>query len=120
MSCFLLVLQRMNNVKYNFIMLKNEMESYVRIGGGFEKSYVGYPYMGVGRGVKNCQNHPYVINEWPQVQIKFISIYIHKEYKNIVHNWSESENTVKQYYCHSYWPNHDHQIGVVVYDTIGI
>ena len=32
MSCFLLVLQRMNNVKYNFIMLKNEMESYVRIG----------------------------------------------------------------------------------------
>jgi len=28
-------------------MLKNEMESYVRIGGeGFEKSYV--PYMGLG------------------------------------------------------------------------
>jgi hypothetical protein len=38
------------------------MESYVRIGEeGFEKSYV--PLHG-GRGVKNCQNHPYVINEW--------------------------------------------------------
>ena len=24
-----------------------------------------YPYMGVG-GVKNYQNHPYVISEWPQ------------------------------------------------------
>ena len=31
----------MNSVKYIFIMLKNKMESYVRIGGeGFEKSYV--------------------------------------------------------------------------------
>ena len=28
----------------------------------FEKFYV--PLNG-GRGVKNCQNHPYVINEWP-------------------------------------------------------
>jgi len=52
----------MNSTKYNFIRLKNEMESYVRIGEeGFEKSYV--PLHG-GRGVKNCQNHPYVINEW--------------------------------------------------------
>ena len=43
------------------IMLKNEMGSCVRIGGeGFEKSYV--PLHG-GRGVKNCHNHPYVINE---------------------------------------------------------
>ena len=49
-SCFLLVLQRMNSVKYNFIMLKNEMESYVRIRGeGFEKFYV--PLHG-GRGSK--------------------------------------------------------------------
>ena len=23
-----------------------------------------YAYMGVGEGVKNCQNHAYVINEW--------------------------------------------------------
>ena len=39
------------------------MESYIRIGGeGFEKSYV--PLHGVG-GIKNCQNHAYVINEWP-------------------------------------------------------
>jgi len=43
-------------------MLKNKMESYVRIGRGYEKSYV--PLHG-GRGVKICQNHPYVINEWP-------------------------------------------------------
>ena len=39
------------------------MESYVRIGGKvFEKSYIPLHW---GRGVKNCQNHPYVINEWP-------------------------------------------------------
>ena len=43
-------------------MLKNEMESYIRIeGNGFEKSYV--PLHGGREGVKNCQNHPYVINE---------------------------------------------------------
>ena len=47
-------------------MLKNEMKSYVRIGGrGFEKSYV--PSHGVRGGVKNCQYHPYVINEWPLI-----------------------------------------------------
>jgi hypothetical protein len=52
----------MNSVKYNF-MLKNEMESYVRIGGrGLKK--LTYPYIGVGE-VKNCQNHPCVVNEWP-------------------------------------------------------
>ena len=44
-------------------MLKNEMESYVRIGEKDLKNLT-YPYMGVG-GVNNCQNHPYVINEWP-------------------------------------------------------
>ena len=45
-------------------MLKNEMESYVRLGGkAFEKSYV--PLHGGRGGVKNCQNHPCVINEWP-------------------------------------------------------
>ena len=49
----------MNSVKYNFIMLKNEIESYVRIGGRGLKNLT-YPYMGV-EGVKNCQNHPYVI-----------------------------------------------------------
>ena len=43
--------------------MKNEMESYVRIGGGVWKNLT-YPCMGVG-GFKNCQNHPYVINEWP-------------------------------------------------------
>ena len=41
--------------KRNGILRKNR-------GRGFEKSYV--PLHG-GRGVKNCQNHPYVINEWP-------------------------------------------------------
>ena len=36
------------------------MESYLRIGVRVLKNFT-YPYMGV-RGVKNCQNHPYVIN----------------------------------------------------------
>ena len=44
-------------------MLKNEMESYIRIGGKGLKNLM-YTYMGWG-GVKNCQNRPYVINEWP-------------------------------------------------------
>ena len=39
------------------------MESYVRIGGRGLRN-LKYPYMGVG-GVKNCQNDPYVMNEWP-------------------------------------------------------
>jgi hypothetical protein len=43
-------------------MLKNEMESYLRIGGRDLKKNLTYLYMGVG-GVKNYQNHPYVINE---------------------------------------------------------
>ena len=43
------------------------MESYVRIGGRGLKNLT-YTYMGV-RGVKNCQNHPYVINEWPLISI---------------------------------------------------
>ena len=42
-------------------MLKNEMESYVRIGG---RGLENLTYKGVV-GVKNCQIHPYVINEWP-------------------------------------------------------
>ena len=45
-------------------MLKNYMESDVRIGGRDLKNLT-YSYMGVGGRVKNCQNHPYVINEWP-------------------------------------------------------
>ena len=62
----------MNSVKYNFIMLENEMESYVRIGGeGFEKSYV--PLHG-GIGVRNFQNYPYVINEWPLINLFFICL----------------------------------------------
>ena len=40
--------------KQNGILRKNRGE-------GFEKSYV--PLHG-DRGVKNWQNHPYVINEW--------------------------------------------------------
>ena len=45
-------------------MLKNEMESYVTIGGRGLKN-LSYDYMGLGGGgVKNRQNHPYVINEW--------------------------------------------------------
>ena len=54
-------------------MLKDEMESYVKIE-GFENSYV--PLQG-GRGVKNCQNHPYVINEWPlRAVMSSISLYV--------------------------------------------
>ena len=45
-------------------MVKNEMESYVRIGGRGSKNFT-YPYM----GLKNCQNHPYVINEWPLMNL---------------------------------------------------
>ena len=45
-------------------MLKNEMESYVRIVGRGLKNLT-YPYMGVEGRVNNFQNHPYVINEWP-------------------------------------------------------
>ena len=41
----------MNGVKYNFIMLENEMESYVRIGGRVLKNLT-YPHMGVGGGQK--------------------------------------------------------------------
>ena len=49
-------------------MLKNEMESYVRIRGqGFEKSYV--PYMGVG-GSQKLPKSSLVINEWPLNTIK--------------------------------------------------
>ena len=40
--------------KRNGILRKNRGE-------GFEKSYVP---LHVDRGVKNCQNHIYVINEW--------------------------------------------------------
>ena len=39
------------------------MESYVRIGRTCFKNLMN-PYKGV-RGVKNCQNYPYVIDEWP-------------------------------------------------------
>ena len=39
--------------KKNGILRKNRRE-------GFEKSYVP---LHRGRGVKNCQNHPYIINE---------------------------------------------------------
>ena len=52
MSCFILVLQR--SVKYNVVMLKNEMESYERIGGRGLKN-ITYPYMGVG-GSKIAKN----------------------------------------------------------------
>ena len=56
------------NLDLHFIMLKNEMKSYVRIGReGFEKSYLA---LHAGRGVKHFQNHPYVINEWPLILVR--------------------------------------------------
>ena len=54
-------------------MLKNEMESYVRIERRGLKNLM-YPYMGVGwGGGKNCQNHPYVINEWSLTKLNYIT-----------------------------------------------
>ena len=50
-------------------MLKNEIESYVRIGGKGLKNIKVILYGGKGGGVKNCQNHPYVINEWPLIHL---------------------------------------------------
>ena len=41
--------------KQNRILRKNRGE-------GFEKSYV--PLHEGREGIKNCQNHPYVINDW--------------------------------------------------------
>ena len=49
-------------------MLRNEMESYVRIEGRHLKNLM-YSYM----GVKNW-NHPYVINEWPLIQFSYIDM----------------------------------------------
>jgi hypothetical protein len=48
------------------------MESYVRIGReAFEKSSIR---LNGGRGVKNCQNHAYVINEWPLTRPKTFKV----------------------------------------------
>ena len=59
MSCFSVTDSFLTTVYYvekrNGILRKNRGE-------GFEKSYVR---LHGGRGVKNVQNHPYVINEWP-------------------------------------------------------
>ena len=49
------------------------MESYVRIGERGLKNLT-YPYMGVRGGVQNCQNHAYVINEWPLIQTKIMLV----------------------------------------------
>ena len=47
-----------------------------------------YPYMGAGGGVKNCKNHPCVINEWPLTIhiscIKYMSIKEFSEYSKIL------------------------------------
>ena len=41
------------------------------------------PYMGVG-GSKNCQNHPYLINEWPFITLprfnQICSVYLFRRY----------------------------------------
>ena len=50
-------------------MFKNEMESYIRIAGRGLKNLT-YPYLDGGGGVKNCQNHPYVINEFDLVKLE--------------------------------------------------
>ena len=52
-------------------MLKNQMESYLRIGGGRRLKNLTYAYMGVG-GVNHGQNHAYVINECPPPIIEIV------------------------------------------------
>ena len=47
--------------KQNGILRKKRREE-------FENSYVS---LHADRGVKNCQNHPYVINEWPLTHSKY-------------------------------------------------
>jgi hypothetical protein len=61
-------------------MLKNEMQSYVRIEGRGLKNLM-YPYMGVG-DVKNCKNHPYIIYEWPLTNAQYYCflIFLNKIY----------------------------------------
>ena len=60
MSCFNVTDPFLTTLYYvekrNGILRKNRRE-------GFEKSYVAL-HGGRG-GIKNCQNQPYVINEWP-------------------------------------------------------
>ena len=55
------------------IMLKNEIKSYLRIGKGFEKSYV--PLHG-DREVKDCKTHHCVINECPPGHYEVVIIYV--------------------------------------------
>ena len=57
-------------------MLKIEMEPYITIRGRGLKNLM-YPCMGV-RGVKNCQNHPYLINEQPLIGILKHTVYQQK------------------------------------------
>ena len=54
-----------------FYYVENEKESNVRIRGRGLKNLT-YPYMRVW-GVKNCQNHPYVVNGWP------LSVMFHRD-----------------------------------------
>jgi hypothetical protein len=54
-------------------MLKNEMESYVILGGMGLKNLT-YTYIGVGGGVKNCQNHACIINEWSLFILKTVNV----------------------------------------------
>ena len=68
--------------KGNGILRKNR-------GKGFEKSYV--PLYGV-RGIKNFQNHPYVINEWPLIGVCIIiTVFLIRNFKI---NWRKFMNSL--------------------------
>ena len=65
MSCFSVTDPFLTTFYY--VEKQNEILRKSR-GEGFEKSYM------VVRGVKNCQNHPYIINEWPLKATSFIDL----------------------------------------------
>ena len=92
------------------------MESYVRIGGRSSLKNHTYPYMGVG-GVRNCQNHPYIVNEWLLIMERFNGILFHKtgpaSKQHISHSsWLEYVGTCMCCKFLSWWRN-DHLEGNV-------
>ena len=64
--------------KRNGILRKNR---------GRDLKNLTYPYMGVG-GIKNCQNYPYVINEWSLTsQYTVEEEVVNEPYLDVGRNW---------------------------------
>ena len=93
----------MNGVKYNFIMLKNEMESYVRLGGkGFEQSYV--PLHGVGEGQKLQKSS--LINEWLLIDHVLNDVgSIKMTSSGILNNYLQSSDICYRLFCGKWTKN---------------